>query len=119
MISKTVDLADQLNAATHYAIAECTEWETVTIQAVGLSGTCNITGTNNDGSITGSTNGGPRDATDFNAVQAVNLTSGTAVTAVTGTTLFRISPIGFRFLRLGDGAAATTTKLLLTFSKPY
>ena len=119
MISRTIDISDQINGTSHYAIVETTEWETVTIQAIGLSGTCNIAGTNNDGAVTGATNGGPRDATDFNAVQAINLSSGTAVTAVTGTTLFRISPIGFRFLRLGDGAAATATKLILNFSKPY
>lgn len=119
MISKSIDVADQINNGTNYAIVELTGWETVTIQAIGLVGTMTISGTNNDGSITGSTNGGPRDATDFNAVQAINLTTGAAATAVTGTTLFRISPIGFRFLRLGDGSSATATKLLLTYSKPY
>ena len=119
MITKNIDVADQINGSTHYAIIEITEWDRLTIQAVGLSGTCNIEGTNDDGAITGSTVGGPRDATSWTAVQSVNLTSGAAVTAVTGTTLFRISPLGFRFLRLGDGSAATATKLLITMSKPY
>lgn len=119
MISKTIDVTDQITGGTNYAIVDIGEWESLTIQAVGVGGTMIIAGTNNSGEITGSTNGGPRDAADFNAVQAVNLTTGATETTVTGTTLFRISPVSFRYLRLGDGSTATATKLLIHCTKPY
>lgn len=119
MLSRTIDLTDQINNGTNYAIADVGEWESLTIQAIGLAGTMTIAATNNGGEITGSTNGGPRDSADYNSIQAINLTTGAAATAVTGTTLFRITPISFKYLRLGDGSSATATKLLVHCTKPY
>lgn len=119
MISRIIDLTDQINNGSHYAIADISEWETVSIQAIGLGGTMTIAGTINGGEITGSVDGNKWNATDYNAVQAINLTAGTATTAVTGTNIFRINPVGFQYLRLGDGSTATATKLLLFCTKPY
>lgn len=119
MISRTIDLTDQITNGTNYAIADIGEWESLTIQAVGVSGTMTIAGTNDSGEVTGSTNGGSRDAANFTAVQAVNLTTGATATAVTGTNLFRITPVCFKYLRLGDGSSATATKLLVHCTKPY
>lgn len=119
MISRTIDVTDQINGGTNYAIQDVGEWESLTIQAIGIAGTMTIAASNNAGEVTGSTNGGPRDAADFNAIQAVNLTTGATATAVTGTNLFRISPICFKYLRLGDGSSAAATKLLIHCTKPY
>lgn len=119
MISRTMDLASQLVGSNYYAVADVSEWESLTIQVIGLAGTCNIAGTNNGGDITGSVDGSPKNAADFNNIQAINLTTGTAVTAVTGTTLFRISPVSFKYLRLGDGASFAGTKVLVHCTKPY
>lgn len=119
MISRTIDLTTQINDGTNFAIADVGEWETLTIQAVGVGGTMTIAATNDSGAITGRTDGGPRDATNFNDVQAVNLTTGATATVVTGTTLFRITPISFKYLRLGNGTNATATKLLVHCTKPY
>lgn len=89
------------------------EWENLTVQVVGGSGTISLLASNDDGAITGSVMGGANTAANFNSVQAVNLSTGVAATAVTGTNLFRISPIGFRFLQIGDGATAAATKILV------
>lgn len=119
MISHTMDLAPQLVGSNFYAVADISGWESLTIQVIGLGGTCNIAGTNNGGEVTGSQDGTARDAADFTNVQAVNLTTGASATAVTGTTLFRISPISFKYLRLGDGSTFTATKVLVHCTKPY
>lgn len=119
MTSFLMDLAPQLSTNNFYAIADISEWETLTIQVIGLGGTCNIAGTNNGGEVTGVINGTPRDAADFNVVQAVKLSTGAAVTAVTDTVLYRISPIGFKYLRLGDGSTFTATKILVHCTKTY
>lgn len=119
MISYLMDLAPQLSTNNFYAIADISQWETITIQVIGLGGTCNIYGTNNGGEVTGVINGTPRDAADFNLVQAVKLSTGTAVTAITDTVLYRITPTGFKYLRLGDGSTFTATKILVHCIKPY
>ena len=101
------------------AVIDISGWQTLTVQVIGLGGTMSLSGTNDAGDITGSTNGSPGDAQNFTAVQAVNLTSGAAATAVTGTTLFRIDPISFKYLQIGDGSTATATKILVFCTKPY
>jgi hypothetical protein len=119
MISKIIDLADQINNGSNYAIADISEWETVSIQAIGLAGTMTIAGTINGGEITGTIDGNKWNAADYVSIQAINLTTGAGATAVTGTSIFRINPVGFQYLRLGDGSSALATKLLLFCSKPY
>lgn len=100
-------------------VLDVSEWEVLTVQVIGGGGTISLLATNNPGDVTGVTDGGANDAADFNAVQAVNLSTGVAATAVTGTNLFRISPIGFKFLQIGDGSTATATKVLVFKTKPY
>lgn len=112
MISRTLNV----EVFQNYAIADVGGYEHLTIQVIGLSGTCSIAGTNDGGGITGSTEDTPRNATNFTAVQAVNLTTGGTATAVTGTNLFRISPVSFRYLRLGDGVTFAANKVLIQAS---
>jgi hypothetical protein len=109
MIAKTLTPVFTANKV----VLDIGEWENLSIQVVGGTGTISLLASNDDGAITGSIMGGPATATNFNAVQAVNLTTGVAATAVTGTNLFRISPVGFRFLQIGDGATAAATKILV------
>lgn len=118
MITKVVDIADQLSNG-HYAFVDCSEWQTISVQAVGLGGTMSLSATNDGGSITGSTVDNARDAANFNAVLATNLTTDARASAVTGSNLFQINPVGFRYLRIGDGSTATATKLLVYLTKPY
>lgn len=118
MVSRIMDLTADL-AIGNKAVIDISGWETLTVQAIGLGGTMSLSATNDGGDITGSTESSPGTATNFNAIQAVNLTTGATATAVTGTNLFRITPISFKYLQIGDGATATATKLLVFVTKPY
>lgn len=100
-------------------VLDVSEWETISVQVIGGGGTISILGTNDPGDVQGVTDGGAKDAANFTAVQATNLTTGATATAVTGTALFRISPVGFKFLQIGDGSTATATKVLVFKTKPY
>lgn len=95
------------------AVLDVGHWENLTVQVIDGSGTISLLASNDGGDITGSITGNADTAANFNAVQAVNLTTGAAATAVTGTNLFRISPVSFRFLQIGDGSTAAATKILV------
>jgi hypothetical protein len=108
-----------LSFTNNKAVIDIGEWETLTVQVIGGSGTISILGTNDDGAITGSTNGSAGDAANFTAILATNLTTGTTASAVTGTNLFRIDPISFKYLQIGDGSTAAGTKIMVFKTKPY
>lgn len=111
MLSRTIHGEENLSGG--YVILDVGLYEHLTIQVIGLEGACNIEGSNDGGAITGSVIDTPRNAENFTAIQAVNLTTGATATTVTGTNLFRISPVAFRYLRLGDGASFSGTKILI------
>lgn len=100
-------------------VLDISEWQTLSIQVIGGSGTISILGTNDDGAVAGSTNGSAGDAANFTAILATNLTTGATASAITGTNLFRIDPISFKYLQIGDGSTAAATKILVFKTKPY
>lgn len=100
-------------------VLDISEWETVSVQVIGGGGTLSLLGTNDPGDVTGVTDGDAKTAANFGAVQAVNLSTGVAATAVTGTNIFRITQAGFKYLQIGDGSTATATKVLVFKTKPY
>lgn len=105
--------------ANNKLVIDIGEWQTLTVQIIGGSGTRSLLGTNDNGAITGSTNGSALDAANFNAVQAVKLTDGSSVTAITDTALYRIDPISFKYLQIGDGSTAAATKIMVFKTKPW
>jgi len=109
MISKL----DTLLFANNKVVLDISEWRTISIQVIGGSGTISLLGTNDDGAITGSTLGNAGDAANFTAVLATNLTTGATASAVTGTNIFKIDPVSFKFLQIGDGSTAAATKILV------
>jgi hypothetical protein len=115
MISKTLTPVLKDNKA----VVDVGLWETLTIQVINGGGTLSLLASDDAGAITGVTDGNATTADNFNAVQAVNLTTGATATAITGTNLFRISPVSFRFLQIGDGATATADEILVHCTKPY
>lgn len=100
-------------------VLDISEWQTISIQIIGGNGTRSILGTNDNGAITGSTNGSALDAANFNAVQAVKLTDGSTATAITDTAIYRIDPVSFKYLQIGDGSTAAATKIMVFRTKPY
>jgi len=115
MISKL----DTLGFVNFQTVIDIGEWQTLTVQVIGGGGTINLSGTNNPGDITGVTPGSAKDAANFNAVQAVRLSDGTTVTAITDSALYRIDPISFKYLKIGDGSTSTATKIMVFKTKPY
>lgn len=116
MISKL----DTLAFVNNEIVIDIGLWRTLTVQVIGGSGTISLQGSNDDGAITGSTSGNAGDAANFNAVYAANLsTSGQTLTnTITDSALYRIDPISFKYLRIGDGATAAATKVLVFKSNP-
>lgn len=108
-----------LTFTNNKVVLDIGEWQGLTLQLVGGSGTRSLLGTNDDGAIAGATSGSAKDAANFTAVQAVRLSDGTAVTAITDGALYRIDPISFKYLQIGDGSSAAATKVLVFKTKPY
>lgn len=108
-----------LTFTNNKVVLDISLWRTISVQLVGGSGTRSLLGTNDDGAITGSTNGSALDAANFTAVQAIRLSDGTAVTAITDGAIYRIDPVGFKYLQIGDGSTAAATKILVFKTKPY
>lgn len=91
---------------------------TISIQIIGGGGTRSLQGTNDAGAVTGSTDGSALDATNFSTIQATKLSDGTAVTSITDAGIYRIDPVAFRFLQIGDGSTATATKIFIFRTMP-
>lgn len=117
MVSYTEDLTTKFNA-NNQITQDVSGWETASFHFVGPTGTISITGSNDGGAVTGSVENNPMTADNFDAIQAVNMGSGSAVTAVTTADLYRINPIACKYIRLG-GASAQATKLIMFLTKPY
>lgn len=90
-------------------------WDYCVVQLVGPSGTINFLSSNDDGSVTGSVQGGPLAALNFTAVQGTNLATGAASTSGAAGGLWKFNVIG-RFLQL-SGSSVTATKILVYLSK--
>jgi hypothetical protein len=86
---------------------------TISIQIIGGSGTRSLQGTNDGGAVTGSTINNAGDATNFSTIQAVKLSDGTSVTSITDAGLYKIDPVAFQYLQIGDGSTAAATKILV------
>lgn len=116
-----VSILNTYSFTNNKLVIDISGWQTISIQIIGGSGTRVLLGTNDDGAITGSTNGSALDATNFNSVYATNLsTSGqTLANAITDSALYRIDPISFKYLQIGDGSTAAATKIMVFKTKPY
>lgn len=112
MIATVLDFTQTFNANNGVKF-DSSGWQNVTIQIDGTpSGTISITGTNDAGAITGVSDGNPLTSTGYTAIQATDISSGTAVTAITGAGAFKIiNPP--KFIQIGGASAATTGKVLV------
>jgi len=99
-------------------VLDVSNWRTLSIQILGGSGTRSILGTNDDGSITGSVNGDANNAANFTAIQATKLSDGSTATAITDGAIYRIDPVSFKYLQIGDGSSAAATKVLVFKTTP-
>lgn len=117
MLATTLDETTYFNA-NNGVVIDSSGWQNVTVQLDGTpSGTINLTGTNDAGAITGVSDGNPLTAINFTAIQATDISSGTAVTAIAGAGNFKIiNPP--KFIKIGGASAATTGKLIVYLTTP-
>jgi hypothetical protein len=116
MISTVFDATTNFQAGgTSLQNIDLSGWDYCVVQLVGPSGSINFLSSNDDGSITGSVQGGPLTSANFTAVQGVNLATGAAATSGGVAGLWKFSGIG-RFLQL-SGTGITATKILVYLSK--
>lgn len=90
-------------------------WDYCVVQLVSPSAAINFLSSNDDGSVTGSVQGGPLTAVNFTAVQGTNLSTGVAATSGAASGLWKFNVVG-RFLQL-SGTSVTATKVLVYLAK--
>jgi hypothetical protein len=116
MISRILDVTADFNANNGVKLC-LSEWETATFQFVTPTGTVSITGSNDGNEITGSTNPNALASINYTAIQATNLATGTAVTSVSASGLYKIT-VPCQYIQFG-GASAAATKVLVFLNRPY
>lgn len=114
MTSTIFDVAALFNDDSNVNI-DLSGWDYAVVQLVSPTGTINFLSSNDDGSITGSVQGGPLSALNFTAVQGTNLATGAAATSGAVSGLWKFGVIG-RFLQL-NGTSVTAPKILIYLSK--
>lgn len=116
MLSKVLDVTTEFNANNGVKL-DLSLWESATFCFVTPTGTINITGTNDAGAVESVTDGNAITSTNYTAIQATNLASGTAVTSVSAAGNYKVT-IGTKFIQFG-GASAAAVKVLIFCNKPY
>lgn len=113
MISRIMDVTVQFNANNGINM-DLSEYQFVSFQFVGPSGTINIKGTNDSGAVTGTSNGGPAASTNYQTIFATRLSTNVAVTSVTtgSTDTYAFNPLLCKYVQFA-GASAQATKVLV------
>jgi|SRR5690606_1671707 len=117
MLSFTKDVTTEFNAKNGIK-EDVSQWQTVTVHISGnVSGTVNITGTNDGGAIEGVSDGGAWAATGDTAIEAINLATGTETTSISGAGNYKI-PVSTKYVIIGGSAAATDGKVIIFCQSP-
>ena len=112
MLSQSLDITDVFNANNGYKM-DVGEWANVTIHVSGsITGTINITGTNDAGAIQAVTDGNATSSANYTAIQATKLADGTAVTAIAAAGNYKIV-VGTKFIQIGGTNAAVSGKVIV------
>lgn len=112
MLSQILDLTAQLNA-DHFVKIDVSQWQNVSIQVVGsVTGTNNITGSNDAGAVQSVTDGNAVSSLNYTAIQATNLATGAAVTAAAAAGIYKVV-VSTKFIQIGGADAAVSGKLLV------
>jgi hypothetical protein len=110
MVSHYYDITDKFNGDNGFKI-DVGLWENVSVQFVNPSGTISILGSNDPNAITGVSDGNALASTNYVAIQATNLETGTAVTSVSTAGIYKVQ-VATKFIQFG-GAGAAADKVLV------
>jgi len=117
MNSRTHDWTYNINNQKQVTL-DVGEWDRVTIQAVApIVATAYIYGSLDGGDIQGVTQGNASIATNFTAVRATNLATGSAVTEITAAGSYLVD-VNTKYLKIGGGGVSIY-KLMTFHTKPY
>lgn len=108
-VQNTRNITQQYKDNIYNIALDVSGWDTVNLQVLApVAGTMYIYGTLNDGmshgSLYASDNYGADRARDWQAVQAVELATGTATTSITAAGIYSV-PVNFPYLKVGGGGA--------------
>ncbi len=108
MLATTLDLTTDFNANNGVKV-DTSGWQNIMIQLSGTpAGTI---------SITGVSDGGPKQSINFTAVTATNLATATGLTAIVAAGNYLISNPP-KYVQIGGASAATTGKLIVYMTTP-
>lgn len=112
MISTTIDATAQFNANSVYNL-DLSGWDYAVVQLTTPAGAVTFNGTNDAGAVQGVSDGNAYTAINWNTVQLINLSSGTAGTTGGATGSYKYS-VGTRFLQL---SGTTAGKVIVVLSQ--
>jgi len=116
MISQTIDWTTEFNAASKLNL-DISNWDYIVVQVITPTGAITFNGTNDGGAVQGTSDGSAEDATNWLAMQLLNIGAGTSATSVSASGNFKLN-VGTRFFQM-DGATGTrtVTKLIVYYTK--
>lgn len=117
MIASVVDYTTEFNANNGIKV-DVANWQNVVIHVSGtISGTVNVTGTNDGGAITGATSNSPTSSLNYTAIQIINMATAAAVTAISAAGNYKVI-YPTQYIQIGGASAATTGKVILFLTTP-
>jgi len=117
MISQILDVTSDFNANNGVKV-DVSQWQNCTVHVSGsVSGTVNITGTNDSGAVQSISDGSAKSSANYTAVQATNLATGSAVTSISAAGNYKVT-VGTKFIQVGGASAATDGKVILFLTTP-
>ena len=117
MLATILDVTTQFNLNNGVKL-DVGQWQNIVIHVSGsVSGTVNVTGTNDGGAVEGATNNNPVSSTNYTAIQITNLATGTAVTSIGAAGNFRVI-YPTQYIQIGGASAATTGKVIIFLTTP-
>ena len=113
-LSLTQDVTTEFNQDGFY-VADSSNWDYLIWQFVNPSGGIEINSTNDSGAIQGVTDGFSLTATNYVTTQAIKLSNGSSVTAVSTAGLYRVNQVG-QFVKFGQ-EGCTADKVIIRYHK--
>lgn len=117
MLSFSKDVTAEFNANNGIK-QDVSQWQNVTIHVSGnVTGTVNITGTNDAGAVQAVTDGNAVSSLNYTAIQATNLAAGTSVTSILAAGNYKVV-VGTKFIQVGGTNAAVSGKVIIFCTTP-
>ena len=115
MISKILDLTDDFNFDSNVQI-DVSGWDYVVAQFVGPDAAVTFKSTNDAGGVLGVYEGDEKTATNWSAIQGINLNNNTGATSTNASSTFKFNVVG-KFLQFASTQSNEIDKLIVQLNK--